>query len=114
LYTGAACVIFRHLTESKIYNDTKAKDQLAMGEKLEPTAQAEAIVPLPAAITAVVKPSLNIGASLAALWEFKYVLIGTASTWFLMDGALYQYVYLVMGSFLHTPPDLQLRSTASH
>lgn len=88
-------MLFRHLTESKIYTDTKAKDQLAMGEKVEPTAQAEAIVPLPAAITAVVKPSLNIGASLAALWEFKYVLIGTASTWFLMDGALYEYVYPV-------------------
>jgi hypothetical protein len=106
-------IYFRwHLTESKIYTETKAKEASsdavenrdavgsaavvspnplhasASAEKLmggpQPTQQS--IAPI-AAIASVVKPSLDWRKSLRVLWEFKYVLIGTASTWFLMDGA---------------------------
>jgi hypothetical protein len=44
-----------------------------------------------AAIAAAVKPALDWRKSLRVIWEFKYILIGTASTWFLMDGALNSY-----------------------
>ena len=42
---------------------------------------------MPDALAIVVPKSLNVRSSFAVLWEFKYVLIGTASTWFLIDGA---------------------------
>ena len=80
----------RHLTESKIYTDTKAKDVGwvdQIGEAAPAPGSGSTIVPLPSSLVAAVTPSLNIRSSLATLWEFKYVLVGTASTWFLMDGA---------------------------
>ena len=94
-------IYFRwHMEESDIYNKVKAGELKAIGDKnkVSPTEAEDpsSTTGAKAETVEVVKPKLKtagyctrITTTMHLLWENKYLLIGTASTWFLIDVTFY-------------------------
>jgi hypothetical protein len=83
-----ATLYFRYyMHESEIYEKTQEKEVRAIVEDDASTSSAPTAPHTPASSPA--RKCLNFGTNLRVLWEYRYVLLGTASTWFLIDVTFY-------------------------